>query len=287
LRVSVIKRAKGNCIIHLVVEVAVTFCTLVGNTQVAAGQGLSDSLKHCIYRTISGTKIGAAICFRDTILKDFLVTCKHVVANDSGKFYDKARFYTSATLPNGSIYSTTRFIEIDLHAGRGGNVVAPSDSIDLVLILIEDRFTNLSEPNLKFSRLAADELLDRNRMATLARPGQQVEVVGFELSLPGLNQYYFSRFGHVSLYPGEFFGLEIDGRKQWADFMFLDLIARKGDSGGPVIAHSDQGSDLIGIISSVSESREFVVAYPIWIITAMRDALIEYRRAQVDSMEAK
>jgi len=222
--------------------------------------------------------MGTGICVSDSVLGNFFVTCKHVVADDSGKFYAMARFFVSDTLQNGTVYSTPRYIEIDLHPERGGNVAEFPAFIDLVGIFVFDKYTRFSEANLHYTSYKSQALLTRNRIQQLARPGTEVEVIGFELNLPGSKNYYFSRFGHVSLYPGDFIPLPVEGESKIADFMFLDLSARAGDSGGPVFVHSLQGTHLVGIMSFVNESHEFSIVYPIWYIRLMTDLATRMRK---------
>lgn len=237
-----------------IIRVLIIFCLF---ETVCFCQGLQEELKGFIYEINIPTiakgnipKIRTGTCFviNDSICGFMLATCRHVLQDDSGFYYDKIMVRQNNLLRQGDIISDTSKFQVLLKKDEHNYYIEDDDSsIDLVIVLLKNE--NVTAPhNNTLAGIKSKKIIDKVQFDILnLSEGVNVELIGFSLSSSLYNDkphYHFSRFGQIGLLTGNKFTLKIDHKLKTAEFILLDMIVRPGDSGSPIIS-TINGSKII------------------------------------------
>lgn len=249
-------------------SIIVILASLFVSINSISAQSLPDEFKNAIYRMniffpdTNIVTVGTAVNFVDSIIGRFFITCKHLIYKDS-TYADSARFYRNEYFPNGTIYSGDNYFSVRISPDSAINTIIFPGSIDLAMVLPQERHTSSNPPGLYFQSLKSRIIVDKKTLENIIDVGDRVEIIGFEFQQPPGRQYYFSRFGHVSLYSPENISRRIDDKIIKANLIILDISSRGGDSGGPVILFKDDNkSYFIGINSASNLYNEYGIVYP-------------------------
>jgi hypothetical protein len=223
--------------------------------------------------------MGTSFLMSDDSLGRFLITCRHVIQIDSGRFADSIFLRLNKRISGDRFTSDTTRLVILL---RDGNTVwyalHPDSNIDLVAIPLIVGSNTGSESARSLPALRTKVLLSREEFESSdITEGTEIELIGFAISstLFDRSQYHypFSRFGRIGLYPGLPFPVRIDQNIRIANFILLDMVLRPGDSGAPILAMLGSSTRLIGFAAATSNSMEYGVAYPIYYVYDLIESL--------------
>lgn len=222
-------------------------------------------------------RVGAGFAVKDDILGQVLVTCKHLIKDSSGDYYDKIFVRRNKLLKTRQAVSDTSGFYLFLKSENGGNDSArqffyphPDPNIDLVIIPFYylGQSLNIYKPILYFEE---EMIKSREELDSLGiNEGSDVEIVGFSLTSALFSDkihYHISRFGKIALYTTDIFPLMIDSVLRSANYMLLDISIRPGDSGSPILAHIGNKRHIIGMVIGLSPDIEYGIAYPSHYIT--------------------
>lgn len=239
-----------------------------------------ESNKMCIYEIATPQGRGTGFALSDTVLKHVIITCKHVLQDSNGNYYDSVFLRRNKLLQTGEAISDTSRFVLRLNV-RGSFYVAehPNPSVDLVMIPVRRYNTNLSTSE-SLPAFYSRVVLSKQRFEKKGiNEGTDVELIGFYASLPRDEpHYHFSRFGKIGLYTTDEFSLMISGEPRTANFMLLDMTTRPGDSGAPVFAHIKGEIYLIGFLAGGSAPNEYAVAYPVYYLYHLMERMREKLR---------
>jgi hypothetical protein len=257
-------------------------------SQLGRAETISENYKQYVYEIRSpGAKRGTALAIHDSLLGDMLVTCRHVITDSTGRFYDSILVRKNVREPSGQMSADTTEYAVHLVLGQVLSVVEhPLRDVDLVVFPLGG-VDNSGNKDTSISCLPSENILGRDSLEKLGvGEGLEVELIGFSLSSslpPGSVHYHFTRFGKISLYNSHNLTLPIMGEKRTAHFMLVDLNARPGDSGSPIFAGIGGRTYLIGIVTAMSQSLDYAIGYPIYYL---KD-LLEIIRGRVEMMKMR
>jgi hypothetical protein len=216
-----------------------------------------------------------------------LVTCRHVISDSTGRFYDSLLVRKNVLLPSGQIFADTNEFVVRLLSGATVFVMEyPQPDVDLVIVpLLPENSSGQADSMI--TCLPVKSILGRDSLEKLGvGEGLDVELIGFSLSSslsPGSIHYHFTRFGKISLYNSQDLTLPINGEKRTAHFILVDLNARPGDSGSPIFAQIGGKTRLIGIVTAMSQSLDYAIGYPVYYL----EDLLQILHGRMEIMKMK
>jgi hypothetical protein len=209
---------------------------------------------------------GTAFVINDSLLGKVLLTCKHVLQDSSGDYFDYVFMRKNKLLSSRQVVSDTAVFVLHLKDKNTRLYYEhPNPNIDLVAIPLDAPHKTLRSigPIIAFD---GHLIMDKRALTYVGiDEGTEVEIIGFSLTtmIPFDNiNYHTSRFGKIALYTSDDYTLSIDGEKTTANFILLDVSIRPGDSGAPIIANIGQRSFFIGLVAALMPDTEFGVGYP-------------------------
>ena len=217
-------------------------------------------------------RVGTGFAVKDDILGQVLITCKHLIRDSCGNYYDKIFVRRNKLLKTKQAVSDTNGFYLFLKSVNDNNGITkqffyphPDPNIDLVIIPFYyfGQSLNRYKPIILFDR---EMIKSREELDSLGiNEGSDVEIVGFSLTSALFSDkihYHISRFGKIALYTTDVFPLMIDSVLKTANYMLLDISIRPGDSGSPILAHIGNKRHIIGMVIGLSPDIEYGIAYP-------------------------
>ena len=213
-------------------------------------------------------KVGTGFAIFDSLLGSVMVTCKHVIQDSEGNYYDKVIIRRNRMLKTRQVISDTSSFYLYLKSPDGKReFFYPHPDPDIDLVIIPLYYFNKSLNKFKpIEHFNPDLLLSKEGLEEKGiNEGTDVEIVGFSLTSAFYMDrihYHISRFGKVALFTTEDFQLSIDGKIKTANYILLDISARLGDSGSPILAHIGDKRYIIGMVTALSPDIEYGIGYP-------------------------
>ena len=259
-------------------KIAIFTLTLLFITPMSiAAQYISvEEDKLAIFEIVQPTlQVGTGFVIRDSLLGSVMVTCKHVIQDSAGEYYDKVLVRRNKMLKTKQVISDTNsfylFLKSPDKAQNEREFFYPHPDADIDLVVIPLYYLNKSLNKFKpIKHFGPELLLSKEGLAEKGiNEGTDVEIIGFSLSSSFFMDrihYHISRFGKVALFTTEDFQLSINGQIQTANYMLLDISARLGDSGSPILAHIGDKRYIIGMITALSPDIQYAIGYPSYYI---------------------
>jgi len=236
-------------------------------------------------------RVGTGFALKDDSLGQVLITCKHIIQDSNGNYYDKIFVRRNRLLKTKQVISDTAGFYLFLKGINNNNNETkrffyphPDSNIDLVIIpfYYVGQSLNKYKPIIYFEQ---DMVLDKNELDSLGiNEGSDVEIIGFSLTSAMFMDkihYHISRFGKIALYTTEIFPLMIDNMLKSANYMLLDISIRPGDSGSPILAHIGDDRYIIGMVIGLSPDIEYGIGYPShYIVDLLRSAREGLKRGE-------
>jgi hypothetical protein len=241
----------------------------------ALGQSSREEDKLSIYEIVQPDGFfGTGFMIEDSLMGQLLITCRHIIQDEDGDFFDKIFVRKNRLLKTKQVISDTVGFFVYLKDKENGKTRElfyshPDSNIDLAIIpvihpnqpLKSRKPTYAFDSRLVLSRMGLDSLG--------VEEGTDVEIIGFSLTsslyIDRIN-YHFSRFGKIGLFTSDDFELTIDNEPRKANFMLLSMPVKIGDSGSPIIAHIGDQRYIIGIVTAVVPEIAYGVGYPSYYI---------------------
>ncbi|MBD3382820.1 MAG: hypothetical protein GF404_11570 [candidate division Zixibacteria bacterium] len=263
-------------------KIKTTLLILLALTALATAQAFDEENKLSIFEIMQPDGyFGTAFAIEDSVLGKVLLTCKHVLQDSTGEYFDFVFMRKNRLRTTRQVVSDTSVHTLHLKDKREKLFIEhPDKNIDLVAILLDQPHKTLRriEPIIAFD---GNLIMDKRALTYIGiDEGTEVEIVGFSLTtmIPFDNiNYHTSRFGKIALYTTDDYSLSIDGERKTANFLLLDVSIRPGDSGAPIIANIGQRSFFIGVVAALMPDTEFGIGYPSYYIY---DFLMSIRKQQ-------
>jgi len=241
----------------------------------ALGQTSREEDKLSIYEIVQPDGFfGTGFMIEDSLMGQMLITCRHIIQDENGDFFDKIFVRRNKLLKTKQVVSDTVGFYVHLKDKENGETrnlfySHPDPNIDLAIIPVihPDQPLKNRKPTYGFdSRL----VLSRMGLDSMGvEEGTDVEIIGFSLTsslyIDRIN-YHFSRFGKIGLFTSDDLELTIDKQPRKANFMLLSMSVKIGDSGSPIIAHIGGRRYIIGIVTAVVPDIAYGVGYPSYYI---------------------
>jgi hypothetical protein len=217
-------------------------------------------------------RVGAGFAVKDDILGQVLITCKHLIQDSCGNYYDKIFVRRNKLLKTKQAVSDTSGFYLFLKSVNNNNgeekhffYPHPDPNIDLVIIPFYylGQSLNRYKPIFHFEEEMIKSLEELDSLGI--NGGLDVEAVGFSLTSALFSDkihYHISRFGKIALYTTDVFPLMIDSVLKTANYMLLDISIRPGDSGSPILAYIGNKRHIIGMVIGLSPDSEYGIGYP-------------------------
>jgi hypothetical protein len=241
---------------------------LISHSEANSQSMISESAKRGIVRIETPeSKLGTGFIVLDTTSKALLVTSKHVLKSCvTHDYFDHVYLRKNALLSGSHVVATDERSIVHLrYKGQDLFVEDKDPNVDLAIVLlgkIELKDTTIENSPIstsywyygfKSSLIAKREDMTRLNLET----GTPVQLIGFSHQQLQKPQFHVSRFGHIALFTFEklveVFKSTCDTLHQdtlSSEWLVLDMTARGGDSGGPVLARLGNAGEvfLIGIV---------------------------------------
>lgn len=262
-------------------------CLLIFTSTAFSVEAFPESFKQSVVRieTPEGN-LGTGFFISDSVFFNmgyFLVTNKHMVKSIITQEYFDSVFIRCNVLKDDKVIATQDRATLYLrHKGTSFYIEHPDKNIDLVIILIgpflKDKgnifnYNPVGWTGKYIFSTKVHQIANRTQMDSLKiGDGTDVQIIGFSFQNKDLPQFHISRFGHVALFSKETITQDIIVPMgdcvckvpMTSEWLIIDITARPGDSGGPVLAWPENSKSpwIIGIVQGGSSINEVCLSHP-------------------------